>query len=171
MNARVNTQTLMKALEEDKEIFSDNKESDAICFSSFNILEKIGSGAFGQVFKVKLKSTGAFYAMKTISKEYLVHTKQLRYAQNECKILKMMDHSFIIKMHYAFQTPKHLYFILDYCEGGDLSIHIANKQIFEETEAKFYIAELILAIQYLHSMNIIYRDLKPENILLCNFEW
>jgi serine/threonine protein kinase len=70
-----------------------------------------------------------------------------------------MKNQFIIKMHYAFQTPS-------YSEGGDLSMHIEERQIFDESETKFYIAELILAIEYLHSNNIIYHDLKPENILL-----
>ena len=82
------------------------------------------------------------------------------------RILKMMNHPFIIKMHYAFQTPDYLHIVLDLCEGGDLSIHITDKQVFEEDEAKFYISELILALEYLHLRNIIYRDLKPENLLL-----
>lgn len=56
--------------------------------------------------------------------------------------------------------------ILDYCSGGDLAFHVNKKQIFEENEARFYIAEVILAIEYIHSLNVIYRDLKPENILI-----
>jgi serine/threonine protein kinase len=69
-------------------------------------------------------------------------------------------------MHYSFQTPDNLYMILDYCSGGDLAFHLNKRQIFEESEAKFYIAEVILAIEYIHSLNIVYRDLKPENILI-----
>ena len=168
MKRRETSRSLMKALEEDGEIFRNDKDEENIGYSSFTVLEKIGEGGFGQVFKVKLNKTNEIFAMKSISKNYLLKTKQLRYAQNECKILREMNHPFVIKMHYAFQTPQYLYFVLDYCEGGDLSIHIANKQVFEEYEAKFYVAELILAIEYLHSKDIIYRDLKPENVLLCN---
>ena len=79
--------------------------------------------------------------------------------------VEISKHPFIITLHYAFQTPDHLYMILDYCPGGDLSFHIA-RNLFEEEEAKFFIAELILAIEHVHSMDIIYRDLKPENILI-----
>jgi len=69
-------------------------------------------------------------------------------------------------MHYSFQTPKYLYMILDLCPGGDLSYHLTKCEIFSEKDAKFFIAEIILAIEYLHSLDIIYRDLKPENILI-----
>ena len=166
-SVKVAGKNLLKELEEDKEVFGERiVEGKKICFSSFKILKKIGAGAFGQIFKVQLIETGQIFALKSISKDYLFKTKQLKYALNEGKILKMVDNPFVIKMHYAFQTPKYLHFVLDFCEGGDLSMHITNKQIFEESEAKFYIAELILAIEYLHSKNIIYRDLKPDNVLL-----
>ena len=157
---------LLKELEDNNELFDNEVKGEKICFASFDVIEKIGAGAFGQVFKVRNNKTNKIYAMKTISKDYLVKTKQIKYAQAECKILKEMNNPFIIKMHYAFQTPNNLHFVLDFCTGGDLSMHIENKEIFEEDEAKFYIAELILAVEYLHSMNIIYRDMKPENILL-----
>jgi serine/threonine protein kinase len=159
---------LMQELENDHEVF-DSPNGERVNFSSFNILEKIGAGAFGQIFKVQLASTGQIFAMKSISKGYLFKTKQLKYALTECKLLKQVDHQFVIKMHYAFQTPKYLYFILDFCAGGDLSMHLANRELFDENEARFYVAELILAIEYLHHRNIIYRDLKPDNILLGTF--
>ena len=70
-------------------------------------------------------------------------------------------------MHYSFQTPQNLYMILDLCPGGDLAYHLGVKEIFEEDEARFFIAEVLLAIEYIHSLNVVYRDLKPENILVC----
>ena len=165
--APINCVKLLKELEENKEIFDNHEEENKnIGLSSFIIMEKIGEGAFGQVFKSKLEKTNKTYAMKSISKKHLVKTKQIKYALSECKILKQMDHQFIIKMHYAFQTVNYIHFILDLCEGGDLSMHIQRKEIFDEDEAKFYIAELILAVEHLHSKNIIYRDMKPENILI-----
>jgi tRNA A-37 threonylcarbamoyl transferase component Bud32 len=145
------------------------KEKKKVQFSSLEVMNKIGKGAFGQVFKVKLKDNNKFFAMKSISKKFLESTKQLKYALSECKLLKDINYPFIIKMHYIIQTPEYLHLILDLCEGGDLSMHIIEKQMLEEQEAKFYVAELILAIEHLHSKNIIYRDLKPDNILLGNF--
>ena len=103
--------------------------------------------------------------MKVLNKSYLLKKKLLRYAITECNVLKQSDCHFIIKLHYSFQTPENLYMILDYCPIGDLSYQI-QLNLFEEDEAKFYIAELILAIEYLHKKDIIYRDLKPENILI-----
>jgi serine/threonine protein kinase len=75
-------------------------------------------------------------------------------------------HPFIVSLHYAFQTPERLYFVLDYLNGGDLFYHMRKKGRFNEKEARFYAAELILAIEHLHSLGFVYRDLKPENILL-----
>ena len=104
--------------------------------------------------------------MKVLKKSVLVKNKHLKYAITEANVLKRADHPYIIKMHFSFQTPEYLYMILDYCPGGDLSIHLQERQIFEENEAKFYIAEVILAMEFLHSMDVLYWDLKPENILI-----
>ena len=137
-----------------------------IGFKSFDILEILGHGAFGKVFKCKLKGKPEEYAMKVLKKAFLYRNKHLKYAITECNILKQADHPFVIKMHYSFQTPDNLYMILDYCSGCDLAYHLNKKQIFEEDEAKFFIAQIILAIEYIHSLDVIYRDLKPENILV-----
>lgn len=104
--------------------------------------------------------------MKVLKKAFLYKNKHLKYAITECNILKQADHPFVIKMHYSFQTPDNLYMILDYCSGCDLAYHLNKKQIFDEEEAKFFIAEIILAIEYIHGLDVIYRDLKPENILI-----
>ena len=143
------------------DIFSNKK----IGFHSFELLDCIGSGSFGKVFKVKMKTTGKIYAMKVINKNFLMKHRQLKYATTECNVLKQAKSPFILTLHYSFQTEKNLYMILDYCPGGDLNYHIMQNT-FEENEAKFYIAELILGIENLHKLNIIYRDLKPENILI-----
>lgn len=142
-------------------------EDDNVGFKSFEILEVLGQGTFGKVFKVKKKDTGLIYAMKVLKKSVLARNKHLKYAITECNVLKKADHPFIIRLHFSFQTPDYLYMILDYCPNGDLSIHLNQKQIFEENEARFFIAEVILAMDYLHKQDILYRDLKPENILVC----
>ena len=157
---------ILASLEDDKETF---ESPDKMNSKSFRIIEKIGTGAFGSIFKVVYNDNTKIYAMKVISKSYLFRTKQLKYALSESKLLKIVNHPFVIKMHFAFQDPQYLYFVLDYCCYGDLSMHIYNKQVFNEDDAKFYITELILALEYLHSLNIVYRDLKPDNILLSKF--
>ena len=136
-----------------------------IGFKSFELLDSLGEGSFGKVFKVRMKSNGEIYAMKVINKNFLIKNHQLRYAITECNVLKQVSSPFILSLHYSFQTEKNLYMIIDYCPGGDLNFHIIQN-VFEEEEAKFYIAELILGIEQLHKLNIIYRDLKPENILI-----
>ena len=106
--------------------------------------------------------------MKVLNKAFLVKNNHLKYAISEANILKRASHPFVLKMHYSFQTPQNLYMILDLCSGGDLAYHLSIKEIFEENEARFFIAEVLLAIEYIHSLNVVYRDLKPENILVAS---
>lgn len=156
-NNEINEDVLMKNhLDQDR----------LINFKCFTVLEEIGSGSFGKVYKVIKNDTKQVFALKQLNKEFLIKQKQLKYAIGECKILAYLNHPFIIKLNYAFQTPKNLYMVLDYCPNGDLMTHLGEKSRFPESVAKFYIAEIILAIEYLHTLDIVYRDLKPENILL-----
>ena len=106
--------------------------------------------------------------MKVLNKNFLVKNNHLKYAVSEANILKRASHPFVLKMHYSFQTPSNLYMILDLCTGGDLAYHLSQTEIFEEEESRFFIAEILLAIEYIHSLDVIYRDLKPENILICD---
>ena len=142
---------------------------ETIDFNSFTILDEIGSGSFGTVYKVKKNNTGELYAMKSLSKPSLQKQKQLKYAISECKIMKQLDHPFIVPLHYAFQTPKYLYLVLELCINGDLYGFIEKKGKLEESICRFYLAEVILALEYLHSIDIIYRDLKPANVLVDQF--
>jgi ankyrin repeat protein len=147
----------------------DDSSEKGITFNSFLIVDLLGSGTFGKVYKVQLKNSNDqnFYAMKVINIKFLINNHQLRYAITECNVLKLATSPFIVKLNYSFKTKDNLYMILDYCPGGDLSYHLMLN-LFEEHEAKFYIAELILAIEHLHKKDIIYRDLKPENILIAS---
>lgn len=104
--------------------------------------------------------------MKVLKKAFLVKNNHLKYAVGEANIMKQTDHPFVLMMHYSFQTPDNLYMVLDYCPGGDLAHHLNKVQLFDEKVAKFFIAEVVLAIEYIHSLNVIYRDMKPENILV-----
>jgi serine/threonine protein kinase len=135
----------------------------------FEILKLIGKGTFGQVFQVRKRDTRRIYAMKVLSKKVIVQKKEVAHTLGERNILvrtAMADSAFIVGLKFSFQTPSDLYLVTDYMSGGELFWHLQREGRFQEARAKFYIAELILALQHLHEHNIVYRDLKPENILL-----
>ncbi|KAI9726191.1 MAG: Serine/threonine-protein kinase [Chrysothrix sp. TS-e1954] len=135
----------------------------------FSILKLIGKGTFGQVFQVRKKDTQRVYAMKVLSKKVIVQKKEVAHTLGERNILvrtAMTESTFIVGLKFSFQTPTDLYLVTDYMSGGELFWHLQKEGTFKEPRAKFYIAELILALQHLHQHDIVYRDLKPENILL-----
>ncbi|PHH60092.1 hypothetical protein CDD81_2136 [Ophiocordyceps australis] len=137
--------------------------------SDFEILKLIGKGTFGQVYQVRKRDTQRIYAMKVLQKKVIVQKKEVAHTVGERNILvrtAMSDSPFIVGLKFSFQTPSELYLVTDYMSGGELFWHLQKEGRFNERRAKFYIAELILAIQHLHNNDIVYRDLKPENILL-----
>ncbi|CAG9330283.1 unnamed protein product [Blepharisma stoltei] len=166
-----NTESIASEVAEDETVSSENPSvlvnDEVINFNSFTILDQIGSGSFGTVYKVqKRNGDQQEYAMKSLSKANLQRQKQLKYAISECRIMKQLKHPFIVTLYYAFQTTQYLYLILEYCPNGDLLGLLESNKIIEENIAKFYLAEVILALEYLHSLEIIYRDLKPANVLI-----
>lgn len=132
----------------------------------FDIIEEIGFGNYGKVFKVQKKGTENIYALKSLNIAYLRQKKQIKYAIAECKILKSIRHPFILPLFWAFQSETHLFMVLEYCALGDFSILLSYVHHLSIQQAKFYIAEIVLAIEYLHSLDIVYRDLKPHNLLI-----
>ncbi|KAG5518856.1 hypothetical protein PMAC_002387 [Pneumocystis sp. 'macacae'] len=135
----------------------------------FEILKLIGKGTFGQVYQVRKIDNNRIYAMKVISKKVIVQKKEIMHTIGERDILvrtTISDSPFIIGLKFSFQTPTDLYLVTNYMSGGELFWHLQKEGRFSEPRAKFYIAELILALEHLHNHDIIYRDLKPENILL-----
>ncbi|KAJ3280638.1 camp-dependent protein kinase catalytic subunit [Blyttiomyces sp. JEL0837] len=133
----------------------------------FHIVRRVGKGGFASVFLVRLKSsTGRYYALKAIKKADVLKLKQEKQVMNEKNILKGIKHSFIVELYQTFQDTFYLYMVLEYIDGGDLFSYLRRVQRFGEEDAKFYVAEVLISLQYLHSENIVYRDLKPENILL-----
>lgn len=104
--------------------------------------------------------------MKRLRKTHLLKRGQIARTRTERLVLSMVDHPFIMKLHFAFQTEEMLYLVLDYCAGGELFFHLCREKKFPEQWTRFYAAELLLALGHLHSKGIIYRDLKPENVLL-----
>merc|ERR1712137_790608 len=132
----------------------------------FELLKVIGKGSFGKVMQVKKKDDGQIYAMKVLRKEAIVARKQVDHTRAEKAILQKIEHPFIVKLNYAFQTEDKLYMVLDFVNGGELFFHLKKEGKFSEERVRLYSAEIALALHHLHSRDIVYRDLKPENILI-----
>ncbi|CAI4530312.1 CQS_1a_G0024440.mRNA.1.CDS.1 [Saccharomyces cerevisiae] len=135
----------------------------------FEVLRLLGKGTFGQVYQVKKKDTQRIYAMKVLSKKVIVKKNEIAHTIGERNILvttASKSSPFIVGLKFSFQTPTDLYLVTDYMSGGELFWHLQKEGRFSEDRAKFYIAELVLALEHLHDNDIVYRDLKPENILL-----
>ncbi|XP_075051877.1 ribosomal protein S6 kinase alpha-1 isoform X2 [Mixophyes fleayi] len=136
--------------------------------SHFVLMKVLGQGSFGKVFlvrKITPPDRNQLYAMKVLKKATLKVRDRVR-TKMERDILAEVHHPFVVRLHYAFQTEGKLYLILDFLRGGDLFTRLSKEVMFTEEDVKFYLAELALGLDHLHSLGIIYRDLKPENILL-----
>ena len=134
----------------------------------FELLRVLGKGSFGKVYLVRSLSDGEIYAMKVLKKQDVKKRKQVEHTNTERRIMGGlgMDHPFIVTLRYAFQTDEKLYMVTDYCRGGELFFHLKRLRTFSEEMVRFYSAEIICALDHLHSNNVVYRDLKPENVLL-----
>lgn len=136
----------------------------------FELLKVLGKGGYGKVFQVRKISgadNGKIFAMKVLKKASIArNAKDQAHTKAERNILECVKHPFIVDLMYAFQTGGKLYLILEYLPGGELFMQLEREGIFMEDTACFYLAEISVAIEHLHSQGIIYRDLKPENILL-----
>ncbi len=135
--------------------------------ADFEYMKLIGRGTFGRVFQVRKKDTKRIYAMKVLSKREIAIKKEVTHTMGERRILeKSLDCPFLVGLKFSFQSDTELFFVTDYKSGGELFWHLQREGRFTEDRARFYIAELVLALEHLHKYNIVYRDLKPENILL-----
>lgn len=135
----------------------------------FTPIKCLGDGAFGTVLLVRQNATGKLFAQKQLTKAFLrVHKKRVENTKSERTILELVNrHPFVVNLYYAFQDHEKLYLILQYASGGELFRHLEIEKFLSEETAAFYIAEIILALEYLHeTVGVIYRDLKPENCLL-----
>ncbi|KAI8063799.1 camp-dependent protein kinase 9 [Gongronella butleri] len=132
----------------------------------FELLDTLGTGTFGRVYLTKFKTTNKFYAMKVLKKSEVVRLKQVEHLLSEKQILASVRFPFIVDLFCTFQDNVNLYMLLEYVVGGELFSHLRRAGRFTNDMTRFYASEIVLAIEYLHSKNIIYRDLKPENLLL-----
>jgi serine/threonine protein kinase len=135
----------------------------------FTPVKCLGDGSFGIVHLVRQNATGRLFAQKQLTKAKLTVTKKsIEMTKSERSILELVNRQpFIVNLYYAFQDREKLYLILEYAQGGELFHHLNIETMFTEDKAAFYLAEIVLALDYLHNtVGVIYRDLKPENCLL-----
>nr|AML76748.1 putative LOV domain-containing protein [Erigeron canadensis] len=141
---------------------------EIIGLGHFKPIRPLGSGDTGSVHLVELKGTGELFAMKAMDKSVMLNRNKVHRACIEREIIALLDHPFLPTLYTSFQTPTHVCLITDFCPGGEL-FALLDKQplkLFKEDSARFYAAEVVIGLEYLHCLGIIYRDLKPENILL-----
>ena len=147
-----------------------NRTSEKVGPECFELLKVLGKGGYGKVIQVRKrtgKDANRIFAMKVLKKAAIVRSKKdTVHTKSERSILESIEHPTIVSLHYAFQTNHKLYLILEYLSGGELFTLLEREGVFLEDAASFYIGEITLALEHLHSNGIIYRDLKPENIML-----
>ena len=152
------------------EHFIDKNDLDegkkVVKLEDFDVLKLIGKGSFSKVYLVKNRLNHKIYSMKKLDKPFIKRTRQEQHIINERILLSKMNYPFLVKLFCCFQDQEHLYFILEFIQGGELFFHLHREIRFDDEKTRFYIAELILVLNFLHNNKVIYRDIKPENILL-----
>jgi serine/threonine protein kinase len=147
-------------------MFSSHKTINEVKLEDFKILKVIGRGSFGKVCLVEYLPTNEIFAMKSLKKDILIEEEQIESTLLEKEILQNIDHQFLCKLIFYFQTEDRIFFVMPFFSGGELFQHLKKFKRFSEEMVRFYGAQIAIALQYLHDKKIIYRDLKPENILL-----
>lgn len=143
-------------------IYSKKKEIKEVSLEQFKAIKVLGRGSFGKVSLVEYIPTRELYALKSMKKDVLIDQDQVSNTLMEKKILETLEHPFLVDLVFCFQTNDRLYFAMPFMHGGELFQHLKNFRIFEEEKAKFYAAQIGLALEHLHTYGIIYRDIKPE---------
>uniref|UniRef100_A0A452ISW3 non-specific serine/threonine protein kinase n=3 Tax=Gopherus TaxID=38771 RepID=A0A452ISW3_9SAUR len=134
--------------------------------NDFDYLKLLGKGTFGKVILVREKATGRYYAMKILRKEVIIAKDEVAHTVTESRVLQNSRHPFLTALKYAFQTNDRLCFVMEYANGGELFFHLSRERVFTEDRARFYGAEIVSALEYLHSRDVVYRDIKLENLML-----
>lgn len=142
--------------------------SRKVGLADFNFIAVLGKGNFGKVMLAEYKANKQLYAIKVLKKDFIIENDEVESTRSEKRVFLVANkerHPFLINLHSCFQTETRVYFVMDYISGGDLMLHIQKEQ-FGKQRARFYAAEVCLALKYFHENGIIYRDLKLDNILL-----
>jgi serine/threonine protein kinase len=141
-------------------------QGEVVTLDDFKIKRVIDKGSFGKVFLVFNQKTNQLYALKRINKDVLIEKKQISNIKNEKDILFQASHPFVNSMDYVFQNETRIYFFLKFIPGGNIYDSLYKVKRFQESTVKFIAAQIVLAMGYLHSNNVVHRDLKPENVLV-----
>ncbi|KAA8533840.1 hypothetical protein F0562_031357 [Nyssa sinensis] len=139
---------------------------DRTSIEDFEIIKPISRGAFGRVFLARKRATGDLFAIKVLKKDDMIRKNAVESILAERNILISVRNPFVVRFFYSFTCRENLYLVMEYLNGGDLYSLLRNLGCFDEDMARVYIAELVLALEYLHSLNVIHRDLKPDNLLI-----
>jgi len=132
----------------------------------FDILKPISRGAFGRVYLASKKTTGDLYAIKVFQKSELVRKNLVRRVRAERDILATIQNPFVVRFIWSFESARKLFLVMEFLPGGDLFSLLSNLGYLDEDVARQYVAEIVLALEYLHQAGIVHRDLKPDNILI-----
>ena len=161
-----NNSSKEKINENNNNINKNINEENNLNREMFEFITVIGKGGFGKVWKVQYKKTKEYFALKEMSKRKILDKKSEKSINSEMKFLSILNHPFIVNMHYAFQDNDNLYLVMDMLSGGDLRYHCSRYRTFSEEQTRFFIACITYSLEYIHSNNVIHRDIKPENLVL-----
>uniref|UniRef100_A0A8C2XFH0 non-specific serine/threonine protein kinase n=1 Tax=Cyclopterus lumpus TaxID=8103 RepID=A0A8C2XFH0_CYCLU len=152
------TSNIDNMVEEEMDISTTHHKRKTM--SDFDYLKLLGKGTFGKVILVREKASGKYYAMKILKKEVIIAKDEVAHTLTESRVLKNTRHPFLTSLKYSFQTKDRLCFVMEYVNGGELFFHLSRERVFSEERTRFYGAEIVSALDYLHSAKIVYRDLK-----------